>query len=488
MSCEARITELQNEANALRNQVDELKGMLETELGRIQADIQSQLSEAKQLLLSRETESMARVARLESELAKVTRVCELALRREDLLSSLADESSVICSAADANRKPLVNSERQRPPNSSESDVCSREEALSIQQSGAVDPAAAHDAASVESTLSDLQGRLEEVYAFYTATSAVNAELLQPAMHLTHFTVMVRDAGLSTARRPVLPELLWMAVVRGLSPVLSRERAAPRRGSTLLHPRVYRDGVNQQQQKDSFARERLQSISRQQFGEALYIAYCAALQHTHKSPPTLKHFRTFMLDTFLPSVERHMSSRASKKSPHRISGEAFRSVNSGPPSAEASVSFSTLSNEPRSSLTGLFEDAATSYAADDAVRHVVQQFAPQLKQSFLKAVHGPPQQRAQEARMSLEAFAECIRAHHLLPLLSRIEVKAVFLFCIQRQIPCQSEVGYDTIAYGSFVTAMYCVAELVYGRDPTLRQQYPSPHSRISKLFVKMFVL
>lgn len=491
MSYEARITELENETSTLRKQVGDLRELLEVELERMRAEIQALFGDAKQLLLDRESEATTRIAQLEAEVARLTHACEQAMLKEDLVSCLLPTRDALSGPrADKAAEHLASRETKLfKCGEVKEDTTSLEKVLSIPQSAAVEPAASDDASHIRSAVEGLQGRLEKVYDFYTATSIANAEMLHPAMHLSHFTTMVRDAELCGGQRSFPPELLWMAVMRSFAPAPAEGKPARRSGSTLLLPRVFGD-ENQLRKSDSFARERLLYIARSQFLEALYAVYCATCARPHNSPPSPERFRTFLVDIFLPAVERRMRQRESRGTAHAPATVALNNPVPSPSSREASVALSAVSSaKPNSSTTNItFADTVASYQADEAVRKLVQQFTPHLKQAFLQAVQGPPHLRLSEARMSVEAFAECVRQHKLLPLLSRLQVKAIFLFCLGAQSVVPGAVADECITYASYVTAMYCLAEQIYSCDAALQRQYPSSSARLSKLFVKMFVL
>ncbi|KPA76740.1 hypothetical protein ABB37_07570 [Leptomonas pyrrhocoris] len=492
MACEARITELEVEANALRNQVSELKEVLEVELERMRAEIQSQLNEAKQLLLNRESTSMARVAQLETEVAHLTQFCEQAMRTEDLITCLPRKENVtgeFNAADDAPHPSHRGGESWRGQDVEEGSL--HEKVRSTPLSATVQSPAAHQTPGVDSAVDSLQTRLDEVYDFYTATSASNADLLHPVMNLSHFTNMVRDAGICGGRRPVQPELLWMAVMRSYSLATTRDDTARRVGSTLLLPRVYGD-EKQSTQQALFARERLQCISRIQFSDALYVVYCSAFSRMHDATPSPERFRDFLVRTFLPNVEHRIHRRESRKKLHVPSEMASSNSATSPPSPEASMvlsaSFTKLNNVATNVTAIPLADVVAAYEVDEAVRKLGQQFTPHLKNAFVRAVQSPPHLQLDKARMSMETFLECIRQHNLLPLVSKRQVKAIFRFCLNAQPAAPNAKEDECIAYPSYVTAMYCLAELIYGSDSMLRGRYPSLCARLSKLFVKMFVL
>ncbi|GET91802.1 hypothetical protein, conserved [Leishmania tarentolae] len=152
----------------------------------------------------------------------------------------------------------------------------------------------------------------------------------------------------------------------------------------------------------------------------------------------------------------------------------------------------------------FADVVEAYSSDAGVQRVVQQFTPRLKRCFGHAVRCLPTCRTEDARMSIDAFVESVRQHHLLPLISREQLREIFVFCLtldrERTSYSTGSGGLSTkqaapltdcnsITYFSFITvAVYCLAEVIYGGSASLREQYSSPCARTSKLLVKMFVL
>jgi hypothetical protein len=488
MSCEARITELENEAGALRKQVSELKEVLEVELDHLRTVTESQLDEAKQLLLNRESKSLARVAQLEAEVAKLIHICEQALSKEELMSSLPIQMGTPDELNSGEMKRRSSGDGEDIRNSVSNDVLSSGSVSLTRQFTTVEPPTDCEAGRIRSAVVDLQDRLEVVFDFYTAASAANAELLHPAMHLAHFTTMVRDAGLCSGRRPVPPELLWMAVMRSFSSASSQVKAPRRTGRTLLLPRVYDGDENQQERKRAFTRERLQCIPHPQFSEALYVVYCTVFPRAHGSPPSKEEFRRFLVSTFLPAIEGRIHRREPRESMHEFVSVTSSGRATSPSSPEVSAAFSMPTRSLHSLSTARFADVIPSYEKDEGVRQLVRQFSPHLKRAFLKAVQCPAHLRLSEVHMGLEAFIECVRRHDLLPLVTRAQLKSIFLFCLNSRCAGPGANTGECLTYPSFVTTMYCLAEQVYGRDSVLQQQYPSPQARLSKLLVKVFVL
>ncbi|KAK7194741.1 hypothetical protein NESM_000394100 [Novymonas esmeraldas] len=466
MSADARLTQAQDEAADLRRQVATLKDTLETELERMRVEVDGQLSNAKQFLLCREAGSLARVERLESEIRSLTLAYEEAIDAEEVLG--AEEAAALCSdrrtcTAVAQRSPSAARSEGYPP---EAGRASGDDAL---------------VGAVRDAVDALLPRLDRVFDFYTAVPASDTELLRPAMHLPQFTTMIRDSALDRGRDARSPELLWMAVFRDLPPAGGHARVTRRPGSTLLAPPVFDDGSLSQSavaKDDLFSRGRLRSIAKADFPRALCVVFRATAHCPPDGPTASGALRVFLAEVFLPAVEGSIRRRT-----------AARTLPTSVDSSAACPSFAGV---------------VAAYSCDAGVQAVMQQFTPHLRRCFRAAVRCPPAVRTEDARMSIDAFVESVRQQQLLPLISRAQLKDIFAACLplDSQSTAAAAEGHrrpakraaprtepDSVSYSTFTTAaVFCLAEVIYGGVPTLRDQYPSPCSRVSKLLVRMFVL
>ncbi|TPP53800.1 hypothetical protein CGC21_38255 [Leishmania donovani] len=511
MSAEARISQLQDEASDLRRQVTMLKEVLETELERMRAEVQRLLNEAKQFLATCKEDSVTRMDRLDPAKRTLTRACERAIRTEELqeaeeTAGFASEQ-LMCAAV---ARAANNLAEGATPRSTGTDKTTYPSVLSTQCSAARD-AAGGDGFTARDAIRCLIPRVEQVFDFYAALHVTDAELLYPTMHLPQFTTMARDGALDRGCRPLLPELLWMTALRDLPSTGGRERTDRRHGSTLLLPRVF-DGDSLFQpvtaRRDLFVHERLRAITKAEFPRVLYVIFRAAVHNGQEGAAAPEAFCAYLSEHFLPTVERCIRRRKAART-LLIDGKAAcfdpsaLSPRAGVPNTLAASDLPTTATGVCSPLPP-FADIVAAYGSDAGVQRVAQQFTPRLKRCFRHAVRCLPTSRAEDARMSVDAFVESARQHHLLPLISREQLRDIFVFCLTLDgdsapgaagsgrlstKQAASLTARDSITCFSFITAaMYCLAEVIYGGSPSLRQQYASPCARTSKLLVKMFVL
>ncbi|CAG9580628.1 conserved hypothetical protein [Leishmania major strain Friedlin] len=489
-----------------------LTEVLETELDRMRAVVQRQLNETKQFLVTCKEDSVAGMDRLDPGKRTLTQAGERAIRTEELQGAkeTADFASEQLMCATATRAANNSAREGATPRSTGTAKTTYPSVLSTQCSAARD-AAGGDGFTARDAIQGLLPRVEQVFDFYAASHVTDAQLLYPAMHLPQFTTMVRDGALDRRRRPLLPELLWMTALRDLPSTGGRERTDRRHGSTLLLPRVF-DGDSLFQpvtaRRDLFVHERLQAITKAEFPRVLYVIFRVAVHNGHEGAAADEAFCAYLSERFLPTVERCIRRRKTART-LLIDGKAA-CFDPSAPSPRAGVPNTLAASDLLRTATGVcsplppFADIVAAYGSDAGVQRVVQQFTPRLKRCFRHVVRCPPTCRTEDARMSIDALVESARQHHLLPLISREQLRNIFLFCLTLDgdsapgaagsgglstKQAASLTARDSITCFSFVTAaVYCLAEVIYGGSPSLRQQYASPCARTSKLLVKMFVL
>ncbi|CAJ1034877.1 hypothetical protein Q4I30_006942 [Leishmania utingensis] len=475
------------------------------------AEVHHQLNEAKLLFVTREDYSVARMNRRKLVIRSLTGACEGAFRTEELLG--AEETTdfaseqLICAAATRAVDPSAS--EGAAPRSIDTAKVTYPSVLSAECSATRD-AAGGDVFSARDAIRDLLPRVEQVFDFYAASHVADAELLYPAIHLPQFTTMVRDSALDRGRRPLLPELLWMTVLRDLPFAGRRERTDRRHGSTLLLPRVFNDDSlfhPVATRRDLFVHERLRSITKTEFPRALYVVFRVAVHNGHESASVHKTFCTYLSQHFLPAVEHRIRRRKASRA-FLVNAKAARFAPSAPSPPAKPPDPLAASDLPKAAAgvcpsPPTLADIVATYSNDTEVQRALRQFTPQLKQCFRHAVRCLPTCRTEDARMSIDAFVECARQRQLLPLISREQLRDIFAFCLTLDgysARGAAESGElvtkqaatltirDSITCLSFTAAVYCLAEVIYGGAPLLREQYASPYARISKLLVKMFIL
>lgn len=365
-----------------------------------------------------------------------------------------------------------------------------------------------------------QSRLGAIYDHY-ATSNSGSAIFHPAMGLGAFTRMVRDCKLcTTACRPgCTPELLWMAVVRSLGTGRAATAAAaggspqnPSR-STLMTRGRYQATPDT---KDHFAFLRAEKIQRRHFVEALHLLWlewsdaagrpsrCRSNSSSGRSRDRrassrerlsmlplnstglgakAADFETFLTRRILPGTAAAME-RQRRREAGLLSASYSAlltpwsaSLSDLPGAARGGEGYATPG--PRSSVDALVEDyaaVATRYAASAAVKAIVKEFAVNVKRSFQGGGGGGG------GGMTVDDFFALVRSHHLLPLITKVELRHIFRDC-----SCGTSSSPPLLTLGGYLNAVYCLAEAIYSA-PAVAAHYPTPEARLQKLFAKMFIL
>lgn len=486
VSTESRILVLQGEAINLRKQVEELKGLLESELDRLRCDIQTQLAEVRRFFLNHEQESMFQVDSLEKRVDNITIMCQRAMLEDEFEDKLSIPSSGLLEGL------------REPPSAAQSCIAyeseqHQETASSLEQLGGMHGTIVNGTLPLSKSL---LSRIDAVHELYASQSS-NMGTFHSSLGLTGFTALVRNAGICY-RYHTSPELLWMSVLRELSTSSvsgTRHKTERRIGSTLLTLKQFNE--SSETSKQVFAFQRQQCITRQCFPLALYYLFVvlsrlpyplAGSSHekgsTDMAKAPLAAFTAFLTDSFLPAVEQSVHQRCpSGPSP-------FLSQYTDVTQLTQSTLMDT--EDETNAVCKALSKTVSIYQESTDVQMITQKFRRQLTNCFSRGLESQRNSARHYTCITMERFYELLRRHDILPLISRLQIKQIFNCCagLQKHDKAHTaeNVPPNTLSMKYFITALFCVAEQLYGTVPAVCDFYPTPQRRIRKLFMKMFTL
>ncbi|RNF21254.1 uncharacterized protein Tco025E_03570 [Trypanosoma conorhini] len=331
---------------------------------------------------------------------------------------------------------------------------------------------AENTKDVDAVLETYKDRINTIYDFYTTSSI---EAFHPTMTMTHFSRMLKDCQLCGISQGTSAELLWMAVMRSLNRKQHKQLEnvqVQNRGITLGKY------VPTSQQKKLFAFQRLETIPKELFGEAIYLLAMEKRRLRRLSDGTILSatvspldekpkdvFIAFLLYHIFPYVDAAMEGKQ------------------GSQGLLSHIGFSGNGEDTDASLS--METTLIDSYKTDAVASIVKEFIGRIKESYTTAIRAAQGYHA--TVMNLDGFVEVARRHELLPLIRKPDLRRIFLYCsaIEKREHVETEDG--AISVGTFLLALNYLADRIYG-DSLMGQKFPTPEARIKKLFSKMFLL
>jgi hypothetical protein len=122
---------------------------------------------------------------------------------------------------------------------------------------------------------------------------------------------------------------------------------------------------------------------------------------------------------------------------------------------------------------------------EEVKSLVKEYIPRLKESFNSCLRAVQDYR--DTTLNLDGFVEFARTGDLLPLISKPDLRQIFIACSAVEKSHHPETKDDTISISSFILAIYHLADRIYG-TPLLADKYPTPEARVQKLLSKVYLL
>ncbi|KAH9578350.1 hypothetical protein LSM04_003764 [Trypanosoma melophagium] len=461
MTVEARLYHAEQQVDQLNQQVKLLKQLVTTEVHELRQYMKQQFAEVKEAVMYQDKIYQERMNKLETRIHQLSEFC----------LHLASSNGYIGST-----------KRMVPFNGVSlysSDHCTVKQETSVVKDNTVSLDADSDeddvnTKTVNGILNIYKNRIDAIYYFYTASAI---EVFHPTMTISHFSHFVKDCQLCGPSQGTSPELLWIAVMRSLNAKQSKHLTDKKKQNRDFS---LGNSNSKIQNKDLFAYQRLETIPKNLFGEALFILAKEKYRQRHSSEVTSisgtgnastldekpeEIFLTFLLYHIFPYVDSVMEEKRREDNYGSYSG-----INHDADKAD----FST-------SVKG---DSIQEYKTD-AVKVVVKEFMGRIKESFSSAIKTA--QGYHSTVMNLDGFFEVARRYELLPLIRKSHLRHIFLSCSEVEKEKHLEAEEGTISVGTFLLALYYLADAIYG-DSLVRKQFPTPEARVKKLLTKMFFL
>ena len=424
-SADARIRYLEQVTQQLHQQVKLMKQLVATEVADLKGVMQQQVAEIKQIVMHQDRVYQERIRRLES---RVEQLSEFSMQIARTTGTVGQASTLPLDILAVSPGGAVG---QGSPS------------RSIVQ--AADDDDDDKIAGIPGVIQKYKDKIEAIYDYYTTS---NIHVFHPAMTLSHFTRLLKDCKLCGFEAGEPAELLWMSVLRKLNVEQSKKKL----GGTNAKATSVRSGKFSSSKRDNFAFERLEEIPKEYFGSALAILAQEKVgrQRADLSPEAL--FETFLVCEILPHVELKMDS--SRGQPAMLAREVVGSA------------------------------SVQHYKTED-VKSLIKEYMPRLKETFLASLRSVQDYR--DTTLNLDGFVEFARTSDLLPLISKPDLRQIFMACAAVEKSHHPETKEDTISMSSFVLALYHLADRIYGTS-LLADKYPTPEARVQKLLSKVYLL
>ncbi|ESL10802.1 hypothetical protein TRSC58_01458 [Trypanosoma rangeli SC58] len=461
MSVETRLYHAEQQIQHISQHLGLLKKLITTEVSDLRKSIEQQVAEVKQLVMYQDRLYQEKVSKLEERIQQLSEFClhlaratghaypEVALVPTEMIVIPPEVQPLQRVAFSVNKNAML-------PDGGDNNDENQNEKLE----------------DVDAILETYKDRINTMYDFYTTSST---EVFHPTMTMTHFSRMLKDCQLCGILQGTSAELLWMAVIRSLNRTQRKHfdnGQAQNRGITLGKY------VSTTQQKNLFAFQRLETIPKELFGEALYLLAMekhrlrqlsdgAALSVTASSldekPKDV--FLAFLLYHIFPYVDAVIEEK------ERLHGLVLHPGFSG-------------IGEGNDTLLSMKNTLILSYKTN-AVASIVKEFMRLIKEGYTIAIKSA--QGYSATMMNLDGFVEVARRHELLPLIRKPVLRHIFLCCCAVEKEEHPEVEEGAISVGTFLLALYYLADQIYG-DPLMGKRFSTPEARIKKLLSKMFLL
>ena len=426
---DVRVKYLEQLTKQLGDQVKVMKQLVSTEVADLKTVMQSQLAEVKQIVMHQDRVYQDRIRRLET---RVEQLSEFSMQLARTTGSSGHMAHVPLDFGDrgaADGSPV----REASPGADDDDDIDDDKHRGV---GGV--------------INKYADKISRIYQFYTTS---NIQVFHPAMTMEHFTKMLRDCRLCDFDSGTPAELLWMAVMRKLG-----KNRARRQQSRLKHASTITTGkfTATKSNQHSFAYERLDEIPANHFGEALFYLSIEKLGKHRSDLPPETVFDTFLVTEIFPNVDVRMERHAAALTTDMVGAESIQ-----------------------------------AYKTPE-VKAVMKEYLPRIRESFHECIAYTDYMEAQKPQpyMNLDGFVELVRRHHLFPLITKPDIRQIFLACQSIEAaknPDAAKRGGGYTSEKALILALYHLADRIYG-DRLYADQFPTPEARVRKLLAKMFLL
>jgi hypothetical protein len=420
-------------------QIRVMKQLVATEVADLKQTMQAQVAEVKQVAMYQDRVYQERIRRLEMRVEQLSEFClhlakstgstgALRILPPELLNAdAADEAAAAASGRAAALSSTVIDDDDLP----------------------------EEPQGVAGVQSKYASKLDAMYTYYTTS---NIQVFHPAMTLPHFTRMLRDCRLCEFGSGTSAELLWMAVLRHLGKKRRRRQANLRNATTLVTGKAA--GMSGKRTVDLFAQERLDEIPHEAFPDALFYLSVERFGKFRADLAPDRAFESFLLTNVFPFVDAALET-------HHAALHAVENA--------------VLSSRDPTAAT----NPVAAYKTE-AVRTVVKDYMAKIRNDFRDVAAKANNGRETEF-MALDGFVEFVRTHDLMPLISKPDLRQIFVACSALEKAKNPSAPADTVSLPGLIGALYHLAERIYG-DPLFADKYPDPEARIRKLLSKMFLL
>eukprot|EP01065_Artemidia_motanka_P032546 TRINITY_DN39533_c0_g1_i1.p1 TRINITY_DN39533_c0_g1~~TRINITY_DN39533_c0_g1_i1.p1 ORF type:complete len:464 (+),score=145.95 TRINITY_DN39533_c0_g1_i1:58-1449(+) len=455
-SFENRLRYVEQLAQQLTRQMKVMKQLVTSEVQDLKQSLQQQADDMRQVLIQQDRLYQEQVRRLE------TRVEQLAEFAMHLAQSKSLAATMGLRSGDTAGLPLSAQLGGSPrgARSPPAEVVATPPpahpagALGFHESD-VDPG--DDEGGIPAVLEKHRMKIDSVYRHYAETAS---RALRPTMALPQFTKFTKDCGLCNSSQGGTvavnaylppPELLWMNVMRRLP----QQRRRRNRGAHTA----------------SFAHERVQELSEEQFPDALVILAEEQYGKAPEGTDPAQVVERFLTADIFPVTDRRIEAAA-----HQREAERAKRV------------------------TPLAASSINDYYDNKEVQNAFKEYRHKLRSSFLAYVQRHHTVHRRSENLSLQGFCDLLRDHGLSPHISNKHIREIFLSVVHghdaiaaaRTSGAESPRGArreedQEIDVKGFHAALRHVAEHVYG-DRALVEKFPTPEARLRKLLAKMYLL
>jgi len=464
-STNSRIQYLEKLADELSKQVKVMKQLLQAELNDLKGGMQQQVTEIKQIVMHQDKIYQERIRRLET---RVEQISEFSMH----LARSKGIGGVMGAVPPAMTIPPESSGVAAPMSPPPSE-------LLRSTGGGVDEDDEEKLPGVRGILQKYREKLKNVYMFYTSHNTSTRPLCK-IMDLTQFTRMTKDCGLCNssgapgcANLPP-PEMLWMSIIRKLYKKIQRFKQT--------HPHLYTGHADPHHTPNvpgnSFAMERLQDLPIEFFPEGMVVLAQDRYGKDRVDMTPEQVVEMFLVTDIFPNVDQRV--------------------------AEMQRRVALTEDRQLSSTPGNLADYAT-----DEVKNAMAEYKTKIKGTFQFYVK---KHDHNGVKLFLDAFAEIVKDHSLMPLVTKADVRGIYVTALKlkkdaapespvmspRARATKKQVNTkpldhvvtdpdDGLTMGQFIAALKYLAERIYG-DKLYIEKYPTAASRMKKLLSKMYLL
>ena len=443
-SLKGRLRYIEQASQQLKQQMQVMKTLVTTEVEELRGVLRQQVEDMKQIVIHQDRLYSERIKRLEERVQQLADFSMHLAQSKGMMGTLTREQQVSL-AMDASpvapRMPMMEAEAALPP----------VPAAAIGYAQDSDDEDIDGRGGYQSILSKYSEKISQVYRHYTETAS---RALHPVMTLQQFTKLTKDCGLcnSSAGGTVAvnaylppPELLWMNVLRRLP-------QKKQKGSVT----------------GSFAHERVQEVTKDMFPDLLVVLAEEQYGRDRPDMDRAQVVELFLVNDVFSTTDQKIATAENQKLQQRERRHTPRAASS-----------------------------INDYYDNEEVKECLKQYRTKTNNTYLLYVERTKAKMGNKA-LTLQGFSDVIKDHSLLPLISKSDIREIFLNVLHSQEVLDS-MGYNLqgmnakavedleIDKKGFLMALRHIAEHIYG-DKSLSDKFPTPDARLRKLMSKMYLL